>query len=84
MSALGLQHVVCRSAVDRDFLTQLRHTPVDAMAGFDLDDAERSLLLSIQPRTLFELAEAVEGWRTGAIPRGRIAVLGAPLVARAG
>jgi|GEM_PF-1688202 len=84
MSAQGLQHVVCRGAVDRDFITHLRQTPHDAMVGFDLDEGERSLLASLAPRSLYDLAGAVEAWRRGEVSQEHVAVFAPALVARAG
>jgi len=66
MSAQGLQHVVCRGAIDRSFFTELARSPIHALAGFDLNDDERALIIGLAPRDLAELTLGVEAWRRGA------------------
>ena len=70
MSTQGLQQVVCRAVVDREFMDLLARAPAEAIAGFELDADERELLLALRPRTLKDLAAGVESWR-----RGRIATI---------
>jgi hypothetical protein len=65
MSAQGLQHVVCRGAIDRSFLSELAALPERALAGFDLDNDERTLLIEMAPHNLTELARGIEAWRKG-------------------
>lgn len=67
MSARSLQHVVCRGAIDRDFMELFARAPDEAVASLDLSQDERSMLTSLHARTLTELAEGVEAWRTGAL-----------------
>lgn len=61
----GLQQLVCRSAIDSDFLRWLSRSPADAMRGFDLAEDEAELVLSLRPQSLDELATGVEAWRRG-------------------
>lgn len=63
MSMEGLQEVLCRSAVDRAFLLLLASAPHKALAGFDLDGAERAVVAEPPVRSLEELAVRVEAWR---------------------
>jgi hypothetical protein len=65
MSMNGLQHVVCRAAIDSDFIKLLARSPIDALHGFDVDDDEVSMFESLRPQSLRELACAVEAWRRG-------------------
>jgi hypothetical protein len=68
MSAQGLQHVVCRGAIDRSFFSELATSPQFALAGFDLTAEERNLILALAPRDLIELAHGIEAWRKGSLP----------------
>jgi hypothetical protein len=61
----GLQHVVCRAAIDSDFLKLLAHSPIDALYGFDVAEDEASLIVNLRPQSLKELALGVEAWRRG-------------------
>ncbi len=65
MSAQGLQHVVCRGAIDRDFLQLLARAPSAALIGFDLDADEAAMVMTLDARTLEDLARGVEAWRRG-------------------
>ena len=65
MSTYGLQHVVCRGAIDPDFLRQLARSPMDALRGFDLAEDESAMVAALRPQTLDELAQGVEAWRRG-------------------
>lgn len=65
MSTQGLQHVVCRSAIDRDFLQLFARAPSEALIGFDLDDDETAMVVALGARTLEDLAGGVEAWRRG-------------------
>jgi hypothetical protein len=61
----GLQQLVCKSAIDPSFLNWLTRSPADAMRGFDLEEEETALVLSLRPQSLDELARGVEAWRRG-------------------
>ena len=65
MSMNGLQHLVCRGAIDREFLGLLVRSPEDAVRGFDLTDGEAAMVLALRPRSVEELARGVEAWRRG-------------------
>ena len=65
MSMNGLQHLVCRAAIDADFLRLLARSPVDALYGFELADDEASVVEALRPQSLEELARGVEAWRRG-------------------
>ena len=65
MSVQGLQHVVCRGALDPGFMALFARAPHEAIAGLDLSAAERELLIDLQARTLTDLAAGVEAWRRG-------------------
>ena len=65
MSTYGLQHVVCRGAIDPEFLRQLALSPMDALRGFDLAEDESAMVAALRPQTLDELARGVEAWRRG-------------------
>ena len=61
----GLQQVVCRGAIDADFLRWLVRAPAEALRGFDLAPDESAMLIALQPRSLDDLAGGVEAWRRG-------------------
>jgi hypothetical protein len=61
----GLQQLVCKSAIDAEFLRWLSRSPADAMRGFDLGEEETKLVLTLRPQSLDELASGVEAWRRG-------------------
>lgn len=61
----GLQQVVCRGAIDSDFLRWLARAPLEALRGFDLAPDESAMLVALQPQSLEELAGGVEAWRRG-------------------
>ncbi len=65
MSAQTLQHIVCRGAIDAEFLRLLGRAPAEALAGFDLADDESAMLLGLCPQSLEDLARGVEAWRRG-------------------
>lgn len=58
-----LQEILCRSAVDPAFLLLLGRAPHQALAGFELSEAERALLSWPPARSLEQLALRVEAWR---------------------
>jgi len=69
MSAQTLQHVVCRGAIDAEFLRLLTRAPTEALAGFDLAEDESAMIVGLRPQSLEDLARGVEAWRRGdAIP----------------
>lgn len=61
----GLQQLVCKSAIDANFLRWLARSPADAMRDFDLGAEEAALVLALRPQSLDELASGVEAWRRG-------------------
>jgi hypothetical protein len=61
----GLQHLVCKSAIDPSFRDWLARSPVDAVRGFDLADDEVAMILALRPQTADDLAAGVEAWRRG-------------------
>lgn len=61
----GLQQLVCKSAIDSEFLRWLSRSPADAMRGFELGEDEQQLVLALRPQSLDELATGVEAWRRG-------------------
>jgi len=65
MTMRGLQQLVCKSAIDSDFLGWLARSPSEAMRTFDLADEETALVLALRPQSLDELAAGVEAWRRG-------------------
>lgn len=60
-----MQQILCRGAVDRAFLSALLQTPERALAGYELSVEERAVFMTGAPRSLLELAVAVEAWRRG-------------------
>jgi hypothetical protein len=60
-----LQMIICRCAVDRDFLADVLSSPHDALREYDLSTAEFALLADPSVRSLVDLASAVESWRRG-------------------
>jgi hypothetical protein len=60
-----LQMIICRCAVDREFLTDVLRSPHTALREFDLSDEEFALLADPSLRSLVDLASAVESWRRG-------------------
>ncbi len=65
MSVQTMQQILCRGAVDRAFLAALLAAPERALAEYELSAEERAVLLSGAPRSLVDLAAAVEAWRRG-------------------
>jgi hypothetical protein len=65
MSMNGLQHVVCRAAIDPGFLKLLAHSARDALYGFDIADDEVAMIDALRPGSLEELGRGVEAWRRG-------------------
>ena len=65
MSAQTLQHIVCRGAIDAEFLHLLARAPAEALAGFDLADDESAMIVGLRPQSLEDLAQGVEAWRRG-------------------
>ncbi len=65
MSAQSLQHVVCRGAIDAEFLRLLARAPAEALAGFDLAEDESAMIVGLRPQSLEDLARGVEAWRRG-------------------
>jgi hypothetical protein len=61
----GLQQLVCKSAIDAEFLRWLSRSPADAMRGFDLAEEEMAMVLALRPQSLDDLASGVEAWRRG-------------------
>ena len=68
MSAQSLQHLLMRSTLDREFTALLIRSPAEAAAQFDLADEERDFIISLQPRSVKELATGIEAWRRGERP----------------
>ena len=79
MSMNGLQHLVCRAAIEADFLHLLARSPADALRGFEVSADEAAMIEVARPRSLEDLARAVEAWRRGdrimALPRAREAAI---------
>ncbi len=71
MSTLALQHLVCRGAIDAEFLRTLTVAPTDALAGFDLAADESAMIVELRPQSLEELARGVEAWRRGDVAPAR-------------
>jgi hypothetical protein len=67
MSMQALQHVVCRGAIDREFMALLARSPREAVRGFGLTVAEEEMIVGLGARTLVDLADGVEAWRRGAL-----------------
>jgi len=65
MSMNGLQHLVCRAAIEADFLHLLARSPADALLGFEISADEAAMIEAARPRSLDDLARAVEAWRRG-------------------
>jgi len=84
MTMNGLQHLVCRAAIDTDFLRLIARSPADALRGFDVADDEASMIEALRPQSLEELARGVEAWRRGDFAVGRSTVSGTALVALVG
>jgi hypothetical protein len=60
-----MQQILCRGAVDRAFLSMLLQAPERALAEYALSAEERAVFLGAAPRSLVDLAAAVEAWRRG-------------------
>lgn len=72
MSVEELEYVVCSAAVDEQFLDWFIASPADAITRFDLSYDEQQMLVSLQARSLMDLAHGVAAWRQGrALPRRR-------------
>ncbi len=65
MPLCTMQQILCRGAVDRAFLGALLQTPERALAEYALSAEERAVFLRGAPRSLGDLAAAVEAWRRG-------------------
>lgn len=65
MSMQAMQLVLCRGAVDRAFLASLQERPHEALRDFDLSCDEIAVLTQDSPRSLMQMAAAVESWRRG-------------------
>jgi hypothetical protein len=68
----GLQQVVCRGAIDSDFLRSLMRAPTEALRGFELTPDESAMLIALQPQSLDDLAGGVEAWRRGDLVPARV------------
>jgi hypothetical protein len=63
MSHSALQHLVGRAIVDKEFCGQLFNgLRTEAVADFELTDAERNAVLAIQAATLEEFAAELDYW----------------------
>jgi hypothetical protein len=65
MTMRGLQNVVCRGAIDAEYLRWLARSPAEALYGYDLADDEVAMIVALRPQSVDELAGSVEAWRRG-------------------
>lgn len=61
-SATGLGQLIMTAVVDRELRDQLLTEPVEAMAGFELTDAEQEAVISTKAGSLPELAAQLHQW----------------------
>jgi len=79
----GLQQVVCRGAIDPDFLRSMLRSPVESLRGFDLAPDEAAMLIDLRPQSFDELATGIEAWRRGDVVLTREPARAGPALAAA-